>query len=362
MIVDFIAGLLGGAAGVLVGHPFDTVKVHLQTDDPKNPKYKGTLHCMKTILLVDNIRGLYRGISSPMMGIGLVNAIVFGVYGNVQKLSENPNSLITHFNAGVMAGIAQSFICSPMELAKTRLQLSKYIDNQPKFKGPIDCLLYVQKTEGIRGTFKGLWATVLRDIPGFASYFVSYEFLMQLKEKPSVPYVLVAGGCAGMASWLACYPIDVVKTHMQSDALGKRAKYNGLVDCAINNYKKEGIPFFFRGLNSTLVRAFPMNAACFFVVAWVLDFCKKNGIDMVENSNQNLNVVNLDNLTHAYFQNDLGTDGTLVRKIISESASEQRESALESSNGIFLDYYQNDKIYECKIRNSQLNISNTTNQ
>lgn len=121
---------------------------------------------MKTILLVDNVRGLYRGISSPMMGIGLVNAIVFGVYGNVQKLSENPNSLMTHFNAGVMAGIAQSFICAPMELAKTRLQLSKYIDNQPKFKGPIDCLLYVQKTEGIRGTFKGLWATILRDIPG----------------------------------------------------------------------------------------------------------------------------------------------------------------------------------------------------
>ncbi|EDW13551.2 uncharacterized protein Dmoj_GI18270 [Drosophila mojavensis] len=322
MIVDFIAGLLG----------------------------------------VDNIRGLYRGISSPMMGIGLVNAIVFGVYGNVQKLSENPNSLMTHFNAGVMAGIAQSFICAPMELAKTRLQLSKYIDNQPKFKGPIDCLLYVQKTEGIRGTFKGLWATILRDIPGFASYFVSYEFLMQLKEKPSVPYVLVAGGCAGMASWLACYPIDVVKTHMQSDTLGKRAKYDGFVDCAINNYKKEGIPFFFRGLNSTLVRAFPMNAACFFVVAWVLDFCKKNGIDMIENPNQNLNIVNLDNLIHAYFQNDFGTDDTLVRKIISENASEQRESALESSNGSFIDYYHNDQIYESKIRNSQLNISNTTNQ
>lgn len=155
-----------GAAGVLVGHPFDTVKVHLQTDDPKNPKYKGTLHCMKTILLVDNVRGLYRGISSPMMGIGLVNAIVFGVYGNVQKLSENPNSLMTHFNAGVIAGIAQSFICAPMELAKTRLQLSNHIDGQHKFKGPIDCLLYIQRTEGIRGTFKGLLATVLRDIPG----------------------------------------------------------------------------------------------------------------------------------------------------------------------------------------------------
>ncbi|KAL7740877.1 hypothetical protein ACLKA6_014042 [Drosophila palustris] len=35
-----------------------------------------------------------------MMGIGLVNAIVFGVYGNVQRLSDNPNSLMSHFWAG----------------------------------------------------------------------------------------------------------------------------------------------------------------------------------------------------------------------------------------------------------------------
>lgn len=92
-----IIAFLLGAAGVLVGHPFDTVKVHLQTDDPKNPKYKGTLHCMKTIYLLDNFRGLYRGITSPMMGIGIVNAIVFGVYGNVQRLTDNPNSLFSHF-------------------------------------------------------------------------------------------------------------------------------------------------------------------------------------------------------------------------------------------------------------------------
>ncbi|XP_033150284.1 mitochondrial basic amino acids transporter isoform X2 [Drosophila busckii] len=165
MLLDFIAGLFGGAAGVLVGHPLDTVKVHLQTDDPRNPKYKGTFHCMRVILLNDNVRGLYRGISSPMMGIGLVNAIVFGVYGNIQRISDNPNSLMTHFFAGATAGVAQGVICAPMELAKTRLQLSTQIDSGQRFKGPIDCLKYIQKTEGLRGTFKGLSATILRDVP-----------------------------------------------------------------------------------------------------------------------------------------------------------------------------------------------------
>lgn len=150
----------------MVGHPFDTVKVHMQTDDPKNPKYRGTFHCLRVILRRDGIRGIYRGISSPMAGIGLVNAIVFGVYGNVQKYSNDPNSLMTHFYAGSIAGICQSFVCSPMELAKTRLQLSKQIDSGIKFSGPVHCLRHIFKTEGIRGTFKGLVATILRDIPG----------------------------------------------------------------------------------------------------------------------------------------------------------------------------------------------------
>lgn len=96
----------------------------------------------------------------------MVNAIVFGVYGNVQRLSNDPNSLTSHFFAGSIAGVAQGFVCAPMELAKTRLQLSTQVDSGIKFTGPIDCLKYIVKTEGIRGAFKGLTATILRDIPG----------------------------------------------------------------------------------------------------------------------------------------------------------------------------------------------------
>ncbi|XP_033235227.1 mitochondrial basic amino acids transporter isoform X1 [Drosophila pseudoobscura] len=320
MFVDFIAGLMGGAAGVLVGHPLDTVKVHLQTDDPKNPKYKGTFHCLKKIIKKDNIQGLYRGISSPMSGIGLVNSIVFGVYGNIQRLSDDPNSLLSHFYAGSIAGLAQSFVCAPMELAKTRLQLSSQIDSGIKFTGPINCIRYIIKTEGVRGAFKGLTATIFRDIPGFSSYFVSYEYLMRQRDSPNIPYTLMAGGCAGIASWLACYPIDVIKTHMQADALGKNAKYNGFIDCAKKGFEKEGTLFFFRGLNSTLIRAFPMNAACFFVVSWIMDLFNKNGMDMAMSSDNPLYLVNLENTTLANLGNTSSKIEELVRNIITDNS------------------------------------------
>lgn len=45
-------------------------------------------------------------------------------------------------------------------------------------------------------------------------------------------------------------------------------KYEGLVDCYRKSVAREGYRFLFRGLMPTLVRAFPVNAACFTVVTW----------------------------------------------------------------------------------------------
>jgi Mitochondrial carrier protein. len=39
----FLAGGVGGALTVLVGHPFDTCKVRLQTANSKQPEYTGNL-------------------------------------------------------------------------------------------------------------------------------------------------------------------------------------------------------------------------------------------------------------------------------------------------------------------------------
>lgn len=145
----------------------DTVKVRLQTQDFKNPKYSGTYDCMKKIIIKDSIKGLYRGMSSPLASISALNAIVFGVYGNVQRQTTDPDSLRAHFYAGTAAGLSQSLICSPMELVKTRLQMQHDLPNvKVKHENPWECLRHIAKTEGRRGVFKGLGITIARDVPG----------------------------------------------------------------------------------------------------------------------------------------------------------------------------------------------------
>jgi len=286
MALDFFAGCVGGCAGVLVGHPFDTIKVRIQTQDARNPQYRGTFHCLSTIVRKESVKGLYKGISSPMAGVTAVNAIIFGVYGNVQRNMPCPDSLLSVFLAGSTAGIVQSVICSPMELAKTRLQLQADLNltgtvgtNTKSFKdkvrtrysGPIDCLKKIKAADGWRrGVFRGYGVTVLREAPGFGIYFFSYEVLSRMfSQGPDcgTMSILMAGGLSGIASWVLTYPIDVIKSRVQAD--GARV-YRGAIHCAVQSYKNEGWRVFTRGINSTIIRAFPTNAATFVAVSWTL--------------------------------------------------------------------------------------------
>ena len=222
--------------------------------------------------------GLYKGVLSPLYGLAAINAIVFGVHGNVQRRLSNPDDISSHFLAGSIAGLAQCVICSPMELAKTRLQVQglgeshKYFQSHTHtYSGPLDCIIKIYKAEGIRGVFRGFSLTVLRETPSLGVYFASFEIFCRVlangDDEGSTPVLLVAGGLAGMCSWASTYPVDVVKSRVQADMTGK---YNGFIDCFTKSYQDLGMKVFTRGLSSTLLRAFPVNAATFATVTLTL--------------------------------------------------------------------------------------------
>ncbi|XP_076651307.1 mitochondrial basic amino acids transporter isoform X2 [Halictus rubicundus] len=216
----------------------------------------------------EGIAGLYRGMTSPMTGVAMVNAITFGVYGLTQKHMANRDSLSSHFIAGTIAGIAQSPICSPIELAKTRIQLQT---SSGQFSGPLQYLKHTYKYEGYRGVFKGFNITVLREAPSFGVYFLTYEAITRSSgnEPVSTPCMLLAGGIAGTASWVLTYPLDVIKSRIQAD----NNRYTGVVNCFRQSIKTEGYSCLYRGVSSTILRAFPTNAVTFTVVTWIFRIC-----------------------------------------------------------------------------------------
>ena len=70
---------------------------------------------------------------------------------------------------------------------------------------------------------------------------------------------MFCGGCAGVAFWALIYPVDYVKTIIQSDSL-TAPQYKGNLDCARIQYQTKGIPVFFTAFPIMMMRAIVCNA------------------------------------------------------------------------------------------------------
>lgn len=60
-VKDFTAGLISGWAQVILMQPFDIIKIRLQTQDLKNPRYHGIVDCLKKIVSEEGPLALYKG-------------------------------------------------------------------------------------------------------------------------------------------------------------------------------------------------------------------------------------------------------------------------------------------------------------
>jgi solute carrier family 25 carnitine/acylcarnitine transporter 20/29 len=174
---DFVAGTVGGIAGIIAGHPFDTVKVRIQTQPTVYSG--GTFQCLYQIAKKESVRGLYKGMFAPVIGVGFLSAICFGIYGNSLRALERwrgiPRSKLEYYTdvflAGCVSGCVVVTLQIPSDLIKIRLQLQES-KTQKQYWGPFDCAKKIYKAEGFRGLYTGMTATLLRDAgPGYGSYF-----------------------------------------------------------------------------------------------------------------------------------------------------------------------------------------------
>jgi len=260
MALDFIGGWVGGAAGVLAGYPLDTVKVRIQTTPPGT--YRGTFDCLRHVAAEEGVKGLYRGMSSPLLGVAGINAITFGVNAQVLKNLSNPDTIGSVTLAGATAGLIQTSIVSPMELIKTQMQVCGQSDIQGAVSNILD-------KAGFKGLFRGLAITATREVPAFATYFGSYELIVR-NLGDSTGAILFGGGMAGVLSWIVTYPQDVIKSRLQADMFGDKQIYRGPRHCLQLSLQSEGPSCLLRGIGSTVIRAFPMNAVTFGVYSFIM--------------------------------------------------------------------------------------------
>lgn len=275
-LYDIMSGTFGGLAQVIAGHPLDTVKVRLQTQPTslvgEKPQFNGMMDCFKKTWKSEGMGGLYKGASSPLAGAMLHNAGLFFVFGQSKELvwkyrkEKTPKLTVPqYFTAGLMTGFAVTVVEAPIDLLKCKLQAQV---GQGQFTGVWDAAKKITKSHGIKGLYQGSLSVALRNTPCFASYFTGFEYvknkLTPEGQLPSIPTCFLAGGAAGFLFWGCFYPLDIIKTRIQTDhtEVDKR-KYKGILDCVKKIHAQDGIKGFFKGYLPSTIRGVFVNATIF---------------------------------------------------------------------------------------------------
>ena len=291
MSADFFAGYLSGAAGIVVGNPLDILKVRLQAGSTAAAA-DGSNSIARTPT------GYLRGAAAPILGYGVLNSLLYMSYNRSLKLLEpsifDPTKLAgvdlsKIWLAGAIGGLASWAVSAPSELVKCRVQLG--VDGQ---QSSWKAFRSVVARDGIQGLYLGGVVTSLRDSIGYGFYFWSYELSKRLLLSrqadpflaPTTMEVLLSGGVAGVVTWMSIYPLDAIKTRVQTQThaelpsesrplLKAANESRGAFQIARNMYRTEGLKAFYSGIGVCSLRAFIVNAVQWYTYETIMSLLRK---------------------------------------------------------------------------------------
>ncbi|EDK41016.1 hypothetical protein PGUG_05114 [Meyerozyma guilliermondii ATCC 6260] len=270
-VKDVAAGFVGGATQVLIGQPADLVKIRLQTSGGNT----SASQVIKDVIKNEGLLAFYKGTLPPLVGVGVCVSLQFyGFHECKRQLLKRSNQ--TELNlwpqtyiAGACAGIVNTPVTAPVEQLRILSQSSKS-SGSPL----LATIKSIYSQNGlVRGIYRGTGITLLREIQAYGVWFLSYETLIQKiqvwrrythRDQISTLELLGAGALAGNFLWISSYPIDVIKSNIQSDKFGADSKFNGSVLKATKTlWATQGARGFWRGIGPCLVRATPCSAGTF---------------------------------------------------------------------------------------------------
>ncbi|KAI5789132.1 mitochondrial carrier domain-containing protein [Geopyxis carbonaria] len=273
---------MAGMVGKIFEFPFDTVKVRLQSQPEMQPlRYHGPLDCLKQSLRQGGIRGMYHGISPPLVGAAAENSSLFFSYNVAQNLLRQSTTIYSSseslpLNALIFCGAASgaftSLILTPIELIKCKMQVQtmnpEFLNLKPP--GPLALIRDIHRTYGLRGLWHGQMGTFLRETGGSAAWFGSYEYVSGALQRwrgtssSSASDHMLAGAAAGVSYNFILFPADSVKSRIQTSAIGVPGEGTpSFYAVGRKMYMAGGIRALYRGCGITCLRSAPSSALIF---------------------------------------------------------------------------------------------------
>ena len=251
-----------------------------------------------------------QGLSMPVLGAMAENATLFVVYtqtqGLIRRFSSPPSSSGTEANAplsipqlalaGACAGAATSFVLTPIELIKVRMQVQMISQEataattagssaarRPPLPGPAQLVRSVLKQHGAKGLWLAQTGTFLRETGGSVAWFGAFEGVARLfiaqrqktasstgpkvtKDDLSSAELMLAGAAAGAGYTVILFPADCIKSTIQTgDELAKGRKDAGFLQVGKDIYRARGLKGLYSGCGVTVVRSSFSSAIIFWM-------------------------------------------------------------------------------------------------
>jgi ornithine carrier protein len=203
-----------------------------------------------------------------------------------------PLPLLALWFTGAFSGVFTSFVLTPIELVKCKIQvpgvsMAAAADGlpvaQPALR-PLPVIRDIYRHHGFLGFWHGQLPTLIREAGGCAAWFGSKETATKMfrslnaktatteaerKQLAAMPLPLwqqaVAGASAGMSYNFLFFPADTIKSRMQTTAIGISVKDQTFWKEGASIWRQHGLRGLYRGCGITVLRSGPSSAFIFMV-------------------------------------------------------------------------------------------------
>ena len=270
----FSAGMIAGSVSRTMTAPLDRIKSLAQEGRIVSSAERCEFRRMTTLsrhiyLREGGITAFWRGNGINCLKAGPEYAVTFSTrqwLANRFCLDPAGPSAGENFALGAMGGLVAQLSLYPLEITKTRMAVSR----QGEYTGICNCVKQSVRRGGVPDLYRGLGANLAGVVPHRSiemGVFFSLEqalrrWRLQSGQSGELPmmYVSAAGFAASIVSQVATYPLNLVRTKLQTQGVNNRpVLYTGMWDCLATVARREGIRGLFAGLAPNMLKAAPAS-------------------------------------------------------------------------------------------------------
>nr|CAR63554.1 putative cathepsin B-like cysteine protease 1 [Angiostrongylus cantonensis] len=268
--IDLASGGTAAAISKTAVAPIERVKLLLQVQDASSTiavdkRYKGIIDVLVRVPKEQGFTALWRGNLANVIRYFPTQALNSAFKDTYKKMflegldkkKDFWKFFAGNLASGGAAGATSLCFVYPLDFARTRLAADVGKGANREFKGLVDCLIKVAKSDGPIGMYRGFFVSVQGIIIYRAAYFGLFDTAKIVLATDGNLNFFIAWAIAQVVtvgSGILSYPWDTVRRRMMIQSGRKDVLYKNTLDCAKKIIQNEGIAAMFKGALSNVFR------------------------------------------------------------------------------------------------------------